>query len=206
MLISRSGYHLFADYDLHATLDNFSRSLEKEIEANEEFVRAANDTAIEEMAKQKAVPQIVLKTEDIAVSHQEVEIPAEYFPRIFNVDRYRTFPKPVYTFRLPFEGDPKTFRCRPSSFLMGGLDEAAIEDNYVIFEVIGFSDDADQIAKERDDFVKNLQTQVSYANRDIQTFNEKLTQVIKGAVERSKTKMSKQNDVLSKLGNKPYNG
>lgn len=204
MLITQSGFNLFTEYDLGANLRQFTSNLQKDIESDPSVKNISEEDYIVERIKKSNISELTLHTDKISVKQTEADIPGRFFPSGFWVEHNESFPKPVFIFHIPFDGDENLFRCRPSTFMMWS-EEVTISNNEVVFEIINFKDDPELIKKERDDFVSKLENQVSNINNEIKTYNSKLEENIKTFYKKAKEKFDKQSDILSQLGNPPRN-
>ena len=200
MLITRSGFDMFKEYDLGANLRQFSSNLQKDIESDSSVRNMPEEEYVVEKIKKSTLPELILHVDKISVKQTEADIPGRFFPFGFSVEPHESFPKPVFIFHIPFEGNKDLFRCRPSTFMMWS-EEIAISNNEVIFEVINFRDDPELIKKERDDFISKLETQVSNLNNEIRVYNSKLEDNVRTFYKKAKEKFDKQSDILSQLGN-----
>lgn len=200
MLINKYGFHAFTEYDLNANLDKFQRDLIATISSDTTVSTANEEEYIKSKLAEKTLTGLEIDENNVSVTQKEEMISSEYFPNSFDVSRGSSFPKPVVTFHVPFKGNPQLLKCRPSTMLMMS-HEVAVEGNKIIFDVINFSNDAEQVKRSRDEIIKHLVQQAGYINRDIEAYNAKLENIIKTAFNHAKTKFQGQSDFLSELGN-----
>jgi hypothetical protein len=109
---------MFTDYDLDASLGGFLSNLQKEIESDRAVLSANREEYARKKIQQYQVAPLVIHPDQVTVSQKEVNIPANYFPSGFWVDSGKSYPKPVLTFHVPFEGNPRWLKCKPSTFLL----------------------------------------------------------------------------------------
>jgi hypothetical protein len=200
MLITRHGFKMFVDYDLDGNLRNFLNNIQREIEADRQVLEIEEGEYLKNRVAKHSLQPLVIYPDKITVSQKEYPIPSNYFPRSFDVDRGQSFPKQVFTFHLPFGGDPQWLKCRPSSF-MHWTEEVDVQNNEIIFEVINFRNNPEEIKKERDEFVSKFQSQIGNLNKDIEGYNSQLGKVIGDSISKAKSKFKNQDDILSSLGN-----
>lgn len=200
MLITQSGFKMFIDYDLDETLRRFTSDIRKEIESDREALNMSEAEYVNKKINQYRIDQLNLFPDRVSVSQKEYPIPSQYFPSGYLVSRGKSYPKPVLTFRLPFNGNPQWLRYKPSTYLVWS-DEVSISNNEIIFEIINFDNNVDLIKRERDDFLHKVQEQVSHINEDINKYNLSLEAVIKKSIEAAKNKFKDQDNLLSQLGN-----
>ena len=205
MLISRHGFRAFTEYDLNANLENFLTQLRKEIEADTTLATADEEAYIQQKVAAKILKGIEFDTSNITLTQREEQIPARYFPDQFFMRGERSsYPKPVITFHVPFSGDKQFLHFQPTTRLMVS-EEVSVDNSHVLFDVVNFSNDADQVAKERDGVVRHLTEQAGYLNKDIAAYNSRLESFVREAVRGAKVKFKDQSGFLDKLGNKPKN-
>ncbi len=205
MLISNRGFRAFTEYDLDANLQNFITQLRKEIEADSSITTTDEEEYVRQKVVAKTLTGIEFDTSNIAVTQREEEIPSRYFPSGFMIDEGESYPKPIITFHIPFTGDEQFLHCKPSTMLMVS-DEVDVESGHVIFDIINFSNNAEQVAKQRDEVVGHLTQKAGFLNKDIVAYNGRLEGIVRDALRNAKTKHKDQSDFLGKLGNKPKNG
>ena len=202
MLTTHSGFSLFVDYDLGVNLDAMLSKLQKEIESDHKILDQGEDEYTATKIKQHQISPLVLHTDKITVSEQEVMVPGGFFPSGFiDVEESgESYSKTAFVFHLPFEGDLQLLKCRPSSFLMW-TEEISVSNNEINFEIINFNNDVSAIQKERDQFLSRLQEQVLNINNDVNRHNSKIESHIRAAIKMGKDKFKTQSDIISKLGN-----
>lgn len=200
MLFNRLGFHVFNEYDLNATLEAQTAKLRKEIENDIKSKALADE--VEYIAKQiekhKIIP-IEFETDKLSVSTAEQMIPARLFPQGFFVHNGESYPRQVISFHLPFKGDPTLLRCIPSSRLLW-TEEVALENEEIIFDMIKFSDSADDLKREKDRVINYLTQQVSNVNGQVSQYNSNLENIVKSTIVSVNEKISKDSEFLNDLG------
>ncbi len=201
MLINKNGFDAFSEYDLRANLENVLKNLCAEIESDTSVSACEEEEYVRNKLQENMLARLVIDINSVTVTQREEQIPSEYFPWSFDAPRGRNFPKPVVTYYVPFTGDTRLLKCRPSTWLMNS-HEIAIDGKNIMFDVINFNNDAEQVKKESSQVIQYLAQQSSHINKDISDFNEKLDAIIRGAFGRAKVKFQEQTDFLGKLGHK----
>ncbi|GEM_PF-2943848 len=196
MLITRSGFNAFNEYDLSATLEAQLSRLKDDVKSAINSSRAEEIAALAE--KHKLTP-LAFDTQNLTVSTSTAMIPAEYFPNNFFVDAGKKYQKDVLVFHLPFIGDPNLLHCVPSTRILW-TEKIASEGNEVIFELIKFSDNVDEIRKERDKVVNFLNQQGANINKQIDQYNEAVKNVVTETETQTRSQISKQEEFLAGLG------
>jgi len=202
MLITRRGLRMFSNYDLRANLESRVVRLRNQIESDRSILEPSYNESeyVPEMVKRNKVSPLILHIDKITVSQAEANIPGRYFPSNYFVEPNQTYIKPIIVFHLPIEGATELLQSRPSTHLLWS-EEIAVENNRIIFELINFSNDAASLQKDRDQFLQNLQQQISYINKDVNAYNSSLETIIKESVTKGREKLKIQEDILKKLGN-----
>lgn len=200
MLFNRSGFHIFNEYDLSATLEAQTAQLKKEIGSDIRSVTPEDEAryVAQKIEKYKILP-IEFKPEELTVSTTEQMIPARLFPQSFFVHDGESYPRQVISFHLPFKGDPTLLRCIPSSRLLW-TEEVSLGNEEIIFDMIKFSDSADDLKREKDRVVNYLTQQASNINSQVLQYNSGLENNIKNAITSVSEKISKDSEFLNNLG------
>ncbi|MFA6306594.1 MAG: toll/interleukin-1 receptor domain-containing protein [Patescibacteria group bacterium] len=200
MLVNRSGFRIFNEYDLGATLDaQFSR-VKKDVEINVKISRPENEAKyIADQLEKYKIQALIFRQDDLTVTTREEMIRSEYFGSGFLVDPGKSYSKEVFSFHLPFNGDESLLHCVPSTRIMW-TEEVAIEDKEIVFDIINFYNDAEKIKADKDRILKYLIEQAEHVNKQINQYNSNLEQIIRTAIGQTKDKIAQQSELLSKLG------
>ena len=204
MLITQRGFTMFKDFDLEGNLRASISKLQQSIESDSTILNQNEESYIILKTKEYEIAPLVLYIDKITASHQEFDIPASYFSSGFMMRDRQSFPKPVFTFHLPFDGDSQLLKTKPSTFMMW-TDEISVSGNEIKFEIINFSDEVEKIQKSRDEFLSKLQQQITNINNQVNAYNSELKDIITTSIKKAKAKFNTQADILSKLGNTPPN-
>lgn len=103
---------------------------------------------------------------------------------------------------IPYEGESKLWRIRPSSYSISGYPEIEVHENSISFSVNFPDDDADpeklksQIARD----IKSLVDAVENLRRDVENHNSSASHVIRDAIQRKKQQAQSAVGVISNLG------
>jgi hypothetical protein len=193
---------MFNEYDLRANLEGKINFLKKDVESDRTILKPdfSESEYTSQKIRQNKIDPLVLHTDRIIVSQIETNIPGNSFPSGYIVEPYQTYTKPVIIFHLPFEGNSNLLRCLPSTRLMW-TDEITVEGDNIIFELINFNNDVTGLQQSKDQFLKNLEQQILYINKEVDTYNASLENVVKESITKGKEKIKIQDDILKKLGN-----
>lgn len=192
---------IFAEGELSTALDAHRTALRNEIrsENKNKLLNVNEADYIDYLAEKYSIDEIEIYSDRVTVSAAEELIPAEYFPHDFHVYQGKSYPKQVVTYHLPFSGDSKWLRLRPSSWIMWSRD-VAISGNAITFKVIDWRNDAAVIKREADHDINTIVGQCANVNTEIRTYNAGLRHFAKQIFDARKSELLKQHDVLSQLG------
>ncbi len=170
---------LFNTNDLTRVLQN--RNTEIEININKEkedyLLNVGQEQYILFLIDKFKIEPLFIKTEDAHAEVKEENVNAKYFPYGYNVYEGKSYPKEVYYFYIPFEGDKDLFNCRPSRFTFSP-PRAKIDKGNIVFKFIQFREDVSEINKEYETLLNDILNYVEYVNSDIEKFNSNLHTVI----------------------------
>lgn len=196
MLISRSGFKAFNEYDFSATLEAQLLRLREEVKL---LTKSGDTSGVPALTEKYKLTPLAFDTQNLTVDTITANIPAEYFPNGFFVDSGKSYQKDVLVFHLPFIGDQSLLRCVPSTRILW-TEEVAIQGNEIIFEVIKFTDDVDSTRKRRDEVVNFLTRQAANVNKQIEQYNNTINQVIADTETQTRSQISKHEEFLKQLG------
>ncbi|MCW9026583.1 MAG: hypothetical protein OQJ77_04635, partial [Thiovulaceae bacterium] len=200
----RSSYgktRIFAKQELRDYLENKKQSILSTIESeNDDYLLNVNeDDYIQYKVSAAKVDTLEIHEDDIYASSSEQMIPAEYFPRTFNVYNGKSYKKDVIKFHIPFSGNKDLLSCMPSSRILWSMD-VEILNNEFCFEIINFSNDSESIVKDKDSNISNIRQQYQHVQTEIERYNTNLESQVKQAFESRKNKIKEKSGVLASLG------
>lgn len=201
MLINKSGFRAFNDFDLGVTLENQLKQAKSEIETDlrDQLPQDKFNFISEQVAKYKIKP-LELYIDKLGVVSSQQMIPAEYHPSaIFFLDEGKEYQREVLTFHLPFFGDSELLRCVPSTRILW-TEEIAISNREILFDIINFSNNVDEVQRKRDEVVNFLIKQTANVNNQVNQYNENLSKEVEEKLNQIINKLSEQNQFLAKLG------
>src|SRR5699024_9597156 len=89
----------------------------------------------------------------------------------FHVFPNKSYPKSVYYFHVPFRGDSRLLRCRPSTYSLSP-PRSDVKNNKIILKVIQFRDDVSELNKEYESLVNNLEDMIGNVNKELNGYND----------------------------------
>ncbi|MBE9100761.1 hypothetical protein [Vacuolonema iberomarrocanum] len=154
---------------------------------------------IEHLVSKYSIHPLEIHPDQLSVSVEERMIPAESHPSLYHVDRGQSYPKDVYTFHLPFSGDPQLLKVRASNYIISA-PHIKIAGQDIQFEIINFNKDAESIRREADRIVGQLTSQNQYLTNDLASFNSSLSSQLNQLFESRREQLLKKHDLISALG------
>jgi hypothetical protein len=199
MLIKKRGKRLYNRYDLRLTLErqlfDISKELEKEIKG-----KIKNYTElIEKTVSKYRIAPLVFFTNKISYQTSKAMIPAEYFGSGYFVVEGQSYEKDVYTFTLPFSGDPILLESVPSTRILW-TEDVMVTNNEIQFDLIKFSDSASDMKRELDRIVKYITDQGNNVNKQVEEYNNQLGSYIAEQLSKANLKIIKDKEFDIELG------
>lgn len=186
-VISRGGsfgsvHRTYESGDLYSYLDNLEQKIYNTIQnESENYILNVNETEyIGYLKDEYTLDAPVLHFNEVyAESPREELIPAEYFPFSFNVVRGKSYPRPVITFCIPYSGNIKLLKYRPSRWLSVGVEFLDNGDCLCLDYIQFYDDNIEPIKQEFENDKRRLQDMINFLEADINNWNSKLQAISK---------------------------
>lgn len=185
-----------SDY-LNKRMQDILLSIENE--SDDYILNVNEEDYIKFKTSQAKVEPIEIYVDNIYASSSEEMIPAKYFPNSFFVKEGKSYKKNVIKFHIPYSGDQELLKCSPSSRLLWSVDVEITKDEFC-FEIINFNNEADEIAREKDDITSSIMKQYTNLKKELNQFNSNLETKIRSSFKKRKERIIVNNSVLSSLG------
>lgn len=118
---------------LEASKANIAHSIESE---KDDYILNVNeDDYVAHKVSEATVENLEIHVDDIYASSSEQMIPAERFPRDFNVYSGKSYKKDVIKFHVPISGNIQLLHCVPSSRILWTMEIEVSRDEFC-FEII----------------------------------------------------------------------
>lgn len=194
-------FRIFADHRLGEYLGRQLASAIAEIEQSDDsyLLNVSIEEYVKYLVSAATATPIEFHTDQLTVSSEERMIPAELFPRTFDVYNGQSYKKDVIIFHLPFSGDPEILRCFPNQRLIW-TTEVSIEGKEITFETINFRNSPEEISRSKNETIKNLKQQSNNLNAEIERYNRNIESEIKLALENRRKIIISKTNLLSSLG------
>lgn len=196
MLITRRGFKAFNEYDLSQTLDAQISRLREEVKSS---IQSRQTESVSSLVEKYKLAPLAFDIQNLTISTTTANIPAEYFPNNFFVERGQKYQKEILQFYLPYIGDSTLLKCVPSTRILW-TEEIDIDGNNLVFELIKFSEDVENIRKERDKIIDYLTKQADNINKQITQYNNVISQIITETEVQTRSQISKHEEFLKQLG------
>ncbi|MCF6768574.1 hypothetical protein L3V86_09395 [Thiotrichales bacterium 19S11-10] len=125
-------------------------------------------------------------------------IPARDFPPLYNVRHGKSYKQQVIKYHIPFSGDSSLLRCTPRSRTLWSMD-VDIRNTEFSFEIINFNNDAEEINKEKNSYMRSIIQQFENVSSEVQNYNSNVEVRIVQAFQFRKAVVLKNNNLLSSL-------
>lgn len=197
----RESFNAFAERRLREYLEENDRRIRSFIgRESENYVLNVNETEyIDYLVNEFTVDIPDIDFENVFISNNKKQIPAEQFPFGFNVRRGESYPKQVIVYHLPYTGNTDLLRCSPSQRILW-TTKVFLEDQSLCFEIVNFGYNAEEIKREAQSIIRDLKTQWNYLTQEIRSYNTKLRPKIEIAFKARKQGFLDNNQTLASLG------
>jgi hypothetical protein len=192
---------LFAEGQLYQFLQEKIARLRAEVQSQDRnYLLNANETQlVMYFVERNKLDNLVLNIENIFVSDREEGVAVGHFPYGSRVTPGKTYPKQIVTYNVSFSGDPQLLRLAPSSGLLGGR-QVSIEGNLICFDIINWRDDASEITRNAEAYLKYLRTNAENVSKEVAVYNASLEAEVSAFIQQRKAEIRKKSNVLASLG------
>lgn len=196
------------DY-LFTAIDSYSvdRSQRNQMASEIESVDADRllNTPIEDLAlyfaEKYQVEVPVLDVGNIVVDQYEKQIDVSGDPMRMIMDRGRPFyvAGTEIQIEIPFSGEAVAFTIRPSTYTMNP-PRARIKGSCVLFSIVGTNLQADEVRRQIDRTVADIQSYLRYLHENMRGLNEQLFGEARTLIESRRTKLLASRNMVAGLG------
>jgi hypothetical protein len=200
----RSSYHssLFRDGSIghifHSKLEGLNAAIDRE---SENYILNVNESEYaQHLENQFQIEKPVIHFDQLQADSYEGEVPAEYFPFSFAVNKGETYKREIFQLFIPCSGNTSLLSFSPASSLLYGSNNFILQSNAVVTEIINFNFSAQEIKQKVDYEIESIRPTYTNLVSDIDGYNNSLsTKVIQRITERKNKILAKQ-DMLFSLG------
>ncbi len=185
-------------------LSNYLHSLETQMNEairneTEDYILNVNEEEyIHFNINQYTQKTLEIDVENAYADQKEEMIKAEHFPRTFFVHSGKSYPRMVVYFYIPVKGNTELLNYTPSTRIFW-TEEMKLQNNELVYRVVQFSENVDDINRAFERLTSNLKTMEGYINEDVQQFNSSLRTKISSAFTSRKQELLKRKNLLTGL-------
>jgi hypothetical protein len=128
----------------------------------------------------------------------ERQISGEELPPGKWIDRKKSYKKNVLEYHIPFEGFEYLLTLIPQARILWQI-QITIRNNELVFEIISFLDDPDQINRKIDDIIQNLKQQCINLSQEVTKYNDTLYNIAENTFNLRKKIILEKGDFLASL-------
>lgn len=195
---------LFSEYDLRAVLDAQLEKVDGEVIPIDKsrFETETDELLSASVASRLVVSPVELLEDKISASAADAKVDVRYDPNRAIFDRSR----PVYldglevTYHLPFVGDEKLLRCRPSTFTLNPPRAVIGRSHELTFPYDQADRDVHATKPRFEDDLRTLKQWLSWVNQQVAEYNTSLETKVRERVSQRRLELKKSEADLSSLG------
>lgn len=201
--MNRASNVLFWERDLRNLVESYDQEMLRAIDGvnKNTLLNTSIDNLCDYYEQNYRIHVPELREEEITVDQTEAQVD-------ISQDRLRMVPdrsKPAYVsgakivFSVPFDGDPKIFKCRPSTYT-SMLPHADVHrgELHLIYTLTDHDSTALKAAFDRD--LGELRKWLGWVSKDVTPFNNSLRDKIRNRIENRREKLIKDQGLVSSLG------
>ena len=193
-------FSAFAEIELRDYLERRLVALRQEVAAESENYILNVDEAqyIEHLVSSFTLESIRLHVDQVEATTREVRVPAEHFSPLFHVQPGKSYPRTAIVYHLPFEGDAELLRCAPSSRLLWTVP-VWITGGELCFESVDMSNNPEDLNREAERTLENLQRQSENVGREVVSYNSSLEAQARQTFAKRKEEIRSKQGFLSAI-------
>lgn len=182
----------FRDVDTFDAFRNIIEMVTREIQSLEkEYVLKSSQTELENYYIERVlINPLVLHTDQYYIEDQrgtKIDVSHDFRRAVSRGERAEVQGTRL-DIAIPYEGDPRLWKIRASTFTLSGHPEIEVRDNVIVFS-ISFPDDSanpTELKSEIDDHIKSLANAVQNLSRDVENHNKSAPAAVKSAIQRKR--------------------
>ncbi len=194
---------LFYEGDLYRIIENQKQQLIREIDGLDTnyILNTSPDDLSEYFEKKYRLTAPVLKVDQIYVDQGEtnIDVSRDHSRIIFDRSRPIYIKGTLVEFIIPFEGEADLFKFKPSTFNFNP-PRAIVERQEVHLKYARADHGADELRKEFDHDLQNIQDFLGWVAGDVAPFNSAVKQTARQHIEKRREKLLKDQGMAAALG------
>ena len=199
-MVYQRTFKVFGERVLSDYLDGLKDFIQSEIERKlEDYILNVNETEfINYLINEYTVTPLNIDFENMLISKDEKQIPAEHLPRDIDVKKGKSYPRLAVIYHLPYTGCEALLECSPSRHLVWTTN-MFLDNQCLCFEVLSIDENIEDIEGQSERILNNLKTQFEYLITEVNRFNENLPTAIKQLFQKRKQRFLDMNKKLAAL-------
>lgn len=177
--------------------------------SDEIILNTTEKDLIEQIFRKYCIETPTIHFNDTNVYKKNEEIPAERFPRGYNVREWKTYPKPVVYHEIPVSGDVDILNYHGKTFSISwvpGDASLSLSDNIISVRIVLYNNIDENtkhyISENYNKVEEYLRKGLSEITGTIEEFHIKLKEKIEEVIKQKKKKIDEEDNLLASL-NKP---
>ncbi|MBI4040120.1 hypothetical protein HY389_02065 [Candidatus Daviesbacteria bacterium] len=172
-------------------------------EETDYILNVNEDEYVDHLVSEFSIDPPILDVENKFITHEEKMVPADRHPResFFIIDN-KSFPRQVIKYHIPFSGEIEVISFKPSTSLLWTIElehEINDEGEFLCFELINFTNDAEKIKRDSEQNLSNLQKQFGNLANEVNNYNTSLLEEIRRLLRERKEGLKSTNSFLDQL-------
>lgn len=192
---------IFRKIELRSFLEKCLDMLNQEVQSEDKnkLLNMNKTKYIEYLVDRYQIEPLVFFWDKKYVTECEEIIPAAWFPSDFFVEEGEEYSKQIITYHIPYSGNKNLLNCSRSNFL-GWSIEVEIEGSEISFDIINWRDDPEEIKRDAEEIILNIQKQENYIKSEVHGFNSNLENKTCQIFQARKVLILKQYNLIESLG------
>jgi hypothetical protein len=193
---------IFREVELQKYLEEYSIRLNQEIQSEDKnkLLNMNESKYIAYLVYKYQIEPLVFFWEEKYVTEYEKMIPAESHPSAdFLYEKGEEYSRQIITYHIPYSGNEDLLRCSRSYF-PGWSIEVQIQGNEISFDIVNWRDDPEEIKRDAEEIISNIQKQENYIKSEVHGFNSNLENKARQIFQDRKAFILKQYNLVESLG------
>jgi hypothetical protein len=196
----RTSNHAFAKYDLLRVLESQRIKLTETIggESEDYLLNVNREDYLKHTVERFSISSLEIHADRLSAETEEMLIPADLFPAGFSVRSGRSYPKLVFTYHLPFSGDPQLLDMRANAIGFW-TPSIAVQGQMIIWDYVDFRQNAEETQRRADEIVRSLLESARNVNSQLEQHNGALRAQADQIFDARKKQLLERRDYLQAL-------
>lgn len=185
--------------------NNHIKSIQSIIESEtEDYIKSVPATDyVEHLTSRFIIDIPVVDWENLCMTNEKINVPAEYFRRGFDVHHGKTYEKDLIVFEIPINGDSTMLKYRPSNILtLSGFNahKITLSSEAIEFGYINFSNDKEEIERLFNQDKSFFINKYNQLKTEVEGYNNTIGITIEGYFNTRKSKLNHTDAFMESFG------